>query len=144
MADGWRDARGRIPDAFLGWVTDLAATLGWSQEQTEDFIRVPDEILDVLVADLTASLGWSREEADAFILQNACEYAPGLPRVVVVAEKVQQALHDGWVDTAWPACPDHPNHPLRLSETLPATWTCPLTRRPVCPLGRLSTVIHSR
>jgi hypothetical protein len=29
-----------------------------------------------------------------------------------VVDDLQRFLHDTFVDTSWPACPDHPNHPL--------------------------------
>jgi hypothetical protein len=99
-----------------------------------------DEVVALITADLIATLGWSHDQAEAFARRrfvglDAVEAAEVLYRV----EMIQQNFHDDRVDTSWPRCPDHPNHPLRLSEKLPATWTCPLTSRPVCPLGRLST-----
>lgn len=139
MADG-HGAERRIPDEFLSGVADLAATLGWSEEQTAEFIRIPDEVLRPVVADLTATLGWSREQAEEFVLRNACSYGPEVPRVVLVAESVQQDLHDDRVDTSWPACPEHPSHPLWLSGTLPAIWACPSTGKPVCALGELASL----
>lgn len=102
--------------------------------------RVSDEALNLVVADLTATLGWSQEEAEDFVLQNAHEYETGVPRVVTLAESVQQRLHDDRVNTSWPACPEHPNHPLRLSRTLPAVWVCPSTGKTVCALGELASV----
>jgi hypothetical protein len=38
-----------------------------------------------------------------------------------VIEDVQQGVHDDFVDTTWPACPHHPNHPLWYSE---GWWRC--------------------
>lgn len=29
-----------------------------------------------------------------------------------VVEDVQQYFHDCFIDTSWPACPAHPNHPM--------------------------------
>jgi len=29
-----------------------------------------------------------------------------------VVEDVQQQIHDCFIDTSWPRCPTHPNHPL--------------------------------
>ena len=40
---------------------------------------------------------------------------------VRVAERFQQELHDEFVDTSWPRCPDHANHPLWLHGT---AWIC--------------------
>lgn len=39
-----------------------------------------------------------------------------------VIDDVQQRLHDEFVDTTWPACPLHHNHPLWYSE---GWWRCP-------------------
>ena len=123
-----------------GWVAHLAERLGWSEEQADEWLRVSDETLGLLTADLAATLGWSRADAEAFVSQNAGSWASGVPRVVLLAESVQQRLHDDRVDTSWPACPEHPRHPLWLSGTLPALWTCPATGRTVCPLGHLASV----
>jgi hypothetical protein len=136
MTDG-QDAQRRIPDWARRWVADLAATLGWSDEQTDEYIRIPDEVLTPVVADLTATLGWSREDAEEFVFENACSWESGVPRLVVLAESVQQRLHDDRIDTTWPACPDHPSHPLWLTRTLPAIWTCPSTDKAVRVLGEL-------
>jgi hypothetical protein len=130
----------RMPDD-PGWVAHLAETLGWSEEQADEWLHVPVETLSLLTADLTATLGWSRARGEAFVNQNAGFWASGVPRVVLLAESVQQRLHDDRVDTSWPACPEHPRHPLRLSGSLPAVWTCPSTGRTVCALGHLASVI---
>lgn len=42
--------------------------------------------------------------------------------VTKVVEDVQQRLQDEFVDTTWPACARHPNHPLEYSE---GAWHCP-------------------
>src|SRR5690242_14512222 len=51
-----------------------------------------------------------------------------------VVEDVQQRLQDEFVDTSWPACPSHPNHPLdyRLGA-----WYCPRDNSLIAPLGSL-------
>jgi hypothetical protein len=90
MTDG-QDAQRRIPDWARRWVADLAATLGWSDEQADEYIRIPDEVLTPVVADLTATLGWSREDAEEFVFENACSWESGVPRLVVLAESVSSA-----------------------------------------------------
>ena len=107
-------------------------------EQAEEYIRVPDEVLRPVVADLTATLGWSQEQAEEFVRENACSWESGVPRLVVLAENVQKHVH--WLDTSWPACPEHRSHPLWLSRTLPAIWTCPSTGKTVCALGELASL----
>lgn len=98
----------------------------------------PAEILELLAADVAATLGWPTTQAEGFVRRHGGRRSAGL---LLVAEDVQQRLHDDWIDTTWPACPDHPHHPLRPSEKLPAFWTCPTTGRTVCALGDLASVV---
>lgn len=51
-----------------------------------------------------------------------------------VVDDVQQRLHDTFVDTSWPACPEHPNHPLWYSD---GWWICERSGRRAAPLGGL-------
>ena|SRR6266571_7944369 len=51
-----------------------------------------------------------------------------------VVEDVQQHLQDEFIDTTWPACPRHPNHPLNYTE---GAWRCPSDGTQVAPLGEL-------
>jgi len=39
-----------------------------------------------------------------------------------VIDDVQQRLHDEFVDSTWPTCPLHRNHPLWYSD---GWWRCP-------------------
>jgi hypothetical protein len=43
-----------------------------------------------------------------------------------VVDDVQQFVHDSFADTSWPACPEHPTHPLWFSEG----WVAMRTIRP--------------
>lgn len=138
MTDPWLDSHGRFTEEFLAEVVARLIAVGWSREQAEEYVQVPEEVLRSVVADLTATLAWSQERAEAFVCQNSLGWQKGLPRIVVVAEAVQQRLHDDRIDTSWPACPDHRLHPLWLSrETLPPMWTCPATGKSFCALGDL-------
>ena len=101
-----------------------------------------EEIVRVVAADLVATLDWSSQEAEEFVRRFDGGWSAVVPQVLLVAQDVQQHMHDDRIDTSWPRCPDHPRHPLRLSETLPAVWSCPLTGRPVCALGELASVIR--
>ena len=51
-----------------------------------------------------------------------------------VVDDVQQHLHDAFVDTSWPACPHHPNHPLWYSD---GWWSCEKSGQRAAPLGGL-------
>jgi hypothetical protein len=57
-----------------------------------------------------------------------------------VVDQFQQSVHDQHLDTTWPACPRHPNHPLRSGEDSQA-WCCPRDGAPVAPLGGLADVV---
>lgn len=58
-----------------------------------------------------------------------------------VVDDVQQYFHDAFVDTTWPACPDHPNHPLWFSD---GWWRCERVERPIARLGSLSGTDQER
>ena len=49
-----------------------------------------------------------------------------------LVDDVQQYLHDVRVDTAWPRCPHHPNHPMWFRDG----WWC-ADSQPVVRLGDL-------
>ena len=51
-----------------------------------------------------------------------------------VVDDVQQYLHDTFVDTSWPACPDHSHHPLWYAD---GWWRCEQSGTRVAPLGSL-------
>ena len=53
-----------------------------------------------------------------------------------VVDEVQQYLHDTFVDTSWPRCPAHLNHPLWYSES---SWRCGQTGETFGQLGTLSS-----
>lgn len=57
-----------------------------------------------------------------------------------VVDDVQQYLHDTFVDTTWPSCPHHPNHPLWYSEQW---WRCERSGIRVAPLGELAAERHT-
>ncbi len=51
---------------------------------------------------------------------------------------VQQHFHDTFVDTTWPACPRHANHPLWYRG---GSWWCVQDGVAIAPLGELAKVI---
>jgi hypothetical protein len=139
------DRSGRFNEAYLRQVADeMMDRLGWTAEQADDYVRVPPEVLLPVAADLRATLGWPSEQAEVFALQQALRWAAGVPRIILVAEAVQQRLHDDRVDTTWPSCPQHPNHPLWLTRTLPARWTCATTGEVFGDLGELATRVNPK
>lgn len=96
-------------------------------------------LLKQLVADLHSTMLWPRTEAENFVLDTAAVILDFLadeewPFVERVIENVQQRMHDEFIDTSWPECPEHGSHPLWLSGKAPWRWTC--TDRSI-PLGEL-------
>jgi len=56
-----------------------------------------------------------------------------------VIDGLQQAAHDLFWDTTWPACPLHSRHPLWYDESQQA-WCCEQARVVVAPLGELASL----
>ena len=93
-------------------------------------------VVRLLLQDLASTVGPGHdsvvEEAAARIRLFTGAAADFEQRVV---DDVQQYLHDNFIDTSWPRCPDHPNHPLWYSEKW---WQCEKPGKAVAPLGGLS------
>jgi len=106
----------------------------------EDSDKVTDaqaaRVISLLLKDLQHTVAAGHEfvvkEAAARIRLYSREPTDFEQRVV---DDVQQALHDMFVDTAWPACPEHPNHPLWYSD---GWWRCDHSGKAVAPLGGLA------
>lgn len=96
---------------------------------------VEARVISLLLEDLQHTVGPGHEdvveEAAARIRLFGDESADFEQRVV---DDVQQYLHDTFVDTTWPACPEHPNHPLWYSD---GWWRCDHSGKAVAPLGGL-------
>lgn len=132
-----------------------------------DYLRLlgdnVDAALALIVNDLVATGAMARGEAEATVRIQASihlefQVANALnvhaeETAVWVAEAVQEDLIEGtgiWPRmVTWPACPDHPNHPLWLRSSHEQTesgaievaddpvWTCITRNRAVAELGRL-------
>ena len=120
-----------------------------------DYLRAYDDNLDgalaLIVHDLIATIGYPAADAQALVSYHAeirlHALAPdteaGSMTAVWVAEAVQEDLIEGVAEepplVTWPACPNHPNHPLWLSiaDAASAAWTCPTTHERIAELGRL-------
>lgn len=100
--------------------------------------------------DLSATLGFPSETAEAVARREAITAAEIMnqwddevswPRFLTrVLEETQQWLHDTFLDTTWPRCPEHGNHPLWLTDDDSPGWACTSTNTAVCPVGHLSTL----
>jgi len=95
-------------------------------------------VVSLLRADVHATIGPGHDEAIVEAAARRRLYADVSAQYVGdVVDDVQQYFHDAFVDTTWPACPDHPNHPLWFSD---GWWHCERIADPVAPLGGLSKV----
>lgn len=54
---------------------------------------------------------------------------------------VQQGFMDCHIDTTWPACPRHPNHPLWFHDD---AWHCDRDGVPLARLGELDSILPPR
>ena len=92
-----------------------------------------DEEREAVARDLVRTLGLGIVEVEA-LLQSAERYG-GHP----IADAVATVVHDEFIDTTWPACPEHPNHPFRYRQIdgVPF-WVCPRDASIRCAVGQLS------
>lgn len=90
------------------------------------------EMVRVHVANVhMLALAWMKPDEDGNATSVAHAQASFDQKVV---DDVQQAFHDTWVDTTWPSCPRHPNHPLSFHDD---AWWCEADNMPIAKLGEL-------
>lgn len=106
---------------------DLTATLGWDHARAQAEAR---DALDNRMQFLLDDLAW--EQLDPATRQEVPE-----DLAVEAVEDLQQRLHDTFVDTTWPACPRHRQHPRWLLEDDRGgtAWCCPRDHAAIAPLG---------
>jgi hypothetical protein len=93
-------------------------------------------VVSLLRADVEATIGPGHDEAIIEAAARRRLYADvPVQYVGDVVDDVQQYFHDAFVDTSWPACPYHPNHPLWFSD---GWWRCERIAGPIARLGALS------
>ena len=96
------------------------------------------EIVAALIADLESTLGPGHDAMVAAHAENQARWSRELESYRQrVVEEVQQQIHDCFIDTAWPACPRHRNHPLWLRGE---HWCCEQDDAIMCRLGELSSL----
>jgi hypothetical protein len=90
----------------------------------------------LLARDVTATLGALHEclvhDCASTSRNHIDEASPWYAQHLV--DEVQQYFHDMRVDTTWPACPRHPNHPLWFKD---GWWWCAQDAIAVSKLGDL-------
>ncbi len=105
-------------------------------EQTGGVSEFDEErVVSLLLQDVATTIGTGHEgivEEAAARIRLFCDDTADFEQRVV--DDVQQYFHDSFVDTTWPRCPDHPNHPLWYSAHW---WRCEQLRKAVAPLGGL-------
>jgi hypothetical protein len=94
-------SEGALRDAATRLTQDLVAILGWNWERA------------ALLVEVEADIQMELEGEDDSIVHD-------------LAERVQQAIQDQFIDTAWPACARHQRHPLEVDDSNPPWWRCPL------------------
>lgn len=57
-----------------------------------------------------------------------------------LTEDVQQEIHGTFIDTTWPHCPAHPNHPLWLDD---GVWRCNASGKAFAAFGDLGTMMFN-
>jgi len=96
----------------------------------------------VTASDVKATIGTEQEQPIVEAAARRRLYADSPKRYVGdVVDEVQQFFHDAFVDTTWPSCPHHPNHPLWFSD---GYWRCDRIEDPVAPLGGLSQLTSAK
>lgn len=100
-----------------------------------------DRVTRLLMRDVAATIGSGHEAA---VIELASRLRPFVDEAAEfewrLADEVQQHFHDSFVDTTWPSCPRHPNHPLWFSD---GSWRCEREARPIARFGELTASRHS-
>lgn len=93
-------------------------------------------VVSLLSGDVEATIGPGRHRATIEAAARRRLHTDAAAQYVgQVVDDVQQYFHDARVDTTWPACPHHPNHPLWFSD---GWWRCQRIEEPIARLGTLS------
>lgn len=99
------------------------------------------EAVENLKRDVTATLGASYADV---VETHARRLLPFDWPVHAFAERligdVQQEFHDTFVDTTWPHCPAHPNHPLWFDD---GVWRCNASGAAFAALGDLGAMLFN-
>ena len=77
---------------------------------------------DAAIVDIASHLRAFVDDADVYVQK--------------VVDDVQQYFHDTFIDTSWPRCPRHPNHPLWFRD---GSWWCDRDEVAIAKLGELES-----
>ena len=101
------------------------------------------QVSALVLRDVTASVGVDCVECDCHDLVTSVAasqrefYDNYVDYLHSVTEDVQQLMHDLRIDTTWPACPRHPNHPLWVHS---GWWCCGADR--IVRIGELESLLR--
>jgi hypothetical protein len=91
------------------------------------------DVTALLERDVASTLGDGHRELITISAKHARQFHAGRADYFCkVVEDVQQYFHDCRIDITWPACPNHPNHPMWFENGM---WCA--DGRPVAELGQL-------
>ena len=96
-----------------------------------------ERVLQLLRHDVAATVGDEHDATISELAANVLTFREPADAAEKVIEDVQQYFHDTFVDTTWPACPRHPNHPRWFREE---SWWCEADGVAIVALGKLSTL----
>lgn len=115
---------------------------GYLRALDDDF----DGALELVVRDLVTA-GCDRAVARSLVWRTAGtmiffgDPSTGGELALRVVDELRADIIENRPDHVWPACRDHPNHPLWIDvEDADAPWVCPTTGRRAARLGELGSL----
>ena len=78
-------------------------------------------LLILVEQDIASTIGEAYRHCVGSAEENARQFASAEDFVERVVDDVQQMFMDTFVDTTWPSCPRHSNHPLWFHDD---AWYC--------------------
>lgn len=108
----------------------------------EELLATPSEqaeVVALLQRDVVATLGERHAPIVEKLATEKQAFAARELFLTLVVDSVQQYFHDGHIDTVWPACPHHGNHPMWFEE---GWWRA--DEQAVARLGELGDWLNSQ
>ena len=94
------------------------------------------ELVTLLRHDVTATIDETHDDIiHAMAFDSIAVTSSRDDYIQTVVDNLQQYFHDTFVDTTWPRCPDHSNHPLWFHD---GWWLCERSKQRVAKLGDLT------
>lgn len=93
--------------------------------------------LALLEQDIASTIGEAYRHEVGSVVENARNFASAEDFVEKVVEDMQQMFMDTFIDTTWPSCPRHPNHPLWFHDD---AWYCDHDGVALTELGGLAAI----